>query len=208
MKLGLNELRLPLAAVLATALTFGLFFTLQGLIATGTNPIADSLSRPQARFIRVKRAEDVQRVERKAERPPAPDRPPAPPSAPTSAATQQVTQALSFGDVAADVEVDSGDAMGLGAGSDGDYLPIVKVSPVYPPRALQRQIEGWVLVEFTVSATGTVKDVRAIDADPTGVFEQAAIDAAQKFRYKPRVVAGKPVDVTGVQNVIRFELEK
>ena len=97
--------------------------------------------------------------------------------------------------------------MGAGA-SDGDYLPIVKVAPVYPQRALSRKIEGWVLVEFTVTETGAVADARAIEAEPPGIFEDAAVEAALKFRYKPRVIDGKPVAVSGVQNLIRFEMEK
>lgn len=203
-----ERVRFPLAIAASLAFTVGLFVLMQGLIVTGKSTIEDQLGSYSPRFIRIKRGEDVKPVERKAERPPAPDRPPAPPSAPAAQASAQVSQALSIGDV--DVAVDLAASSGLdgGTGTDGEYLPMVKVAPVYPPRAMQRGLEGWVLVEFTVTASGTVRDVVAIDADPKGVFDEAAIDAAQKFRYKPRVVSGKPVDVSGVQNVIRFELEK
>ncbi|MGQ0502352.1 MAG: energy transducer TonB [Panacagrimonas sp.] len=203
-----ERVRFPLAIAASLAFTVGLFVLMQGLIVTGKSTIEDQLGSYSPRFIRIKRGEDVKPVERKAERPPAPDRPPAPPSAPAAQASAQVSQALSIGDV--DVAVDLAASSGLdgGTGTDGEYLPMVKVAPVYPPRAMQRGLEGWVLVEFTVTASGTVRDVMAIDADPKGVFDEAAIDAAQKFRYKPRVVSGKPVDVSGVQNVIRFELEK
>ena len=119
----------------------------------------------------------------------------------------RVKQDFSIGAVSADVDVDVSAGMGAGA-SDGDYLPIVKVAPVYPQRALSRKIEGWVLVEFTVTETGAVADARAIEAEPPGIFEDAAVEAALKFRYKPRVIDGKPVAVSGVQNLIRFEMEK
>lgn len=206
--MALERARFPLALCASFAFTVGLFVLMQGLIVTGKSTIENQLGSYSPRFIRIKRGEDVKPVERKAERPPAPDRPPAPPSAPMAQATSQLSQALSIGDV--DVAVDLAASSGLdgGTGTDGEYLPMVKVAPVYPPRAMQRGLEGWVLVEFTVTASGTVRDVVAIDADPKNVFDDAAIDAAQKFRYKPRVVSGKPVDVSGVQNVIRFELEK
>ncbi|MGQ0618882.1 MAG: energy transducer TonB [Panacagrimonas sp.] len=204
----LERARFPIALIAAVAFTAALFVLMQGLIVTGKSTIEDQLGSFAPRFIRIKRGEDVKTVERKAERPPAPDRPPAPPSAPQAQTTQAVTQALSIGDVNVDVDLSVSSGLDGGTGTDGEYLPIVKVAPIYPPRAMQRGIEGWVLVEFTVSASGTVRDAAAVDADPRGVFEDAAIDAATKFRYKPRVVGGKAVDVSGVQNVIRFELEK
>ena len=92
--------------------------------------------------------------------------------------------------------------------ADGDYLPIVKVAPVYPKRALARKLEGYVVVEFTVTTRGTTKDIKVVEAKPIVIFNQAAIQAAEKFKYKPRVVDGKPVEVHGVRNKIAFKLDK
>nr|WP_317933393.1 energy transducer TonB [Halioxenophilus sp. WMMB6] len=96
---------------------------------------------------------------------------------------------------------------GLGGFSgDGEYLPIVKVQPVYPRRALQRGIEGYVIVEFTVTKSGSVRDPVVVEADPPNIFDSAAISAALKFKYKPRVVDGEPIEVPGVQNKITFAI--
>jgi len=96
---------------------------------------------------------------------------------------------------------------GVGFGiSDGEYLPIVKVAPVYPARALSRGLEGYVIVEFTVTRQGTVRDVSVVESS-SSLFERAAMDAALKFKYKPRVIAGEPVEVPGVQNKITFEIQ-
>ena len=108
------------------------------------------------------------------------------------------------GDVGADVALDGGLALESG---DGEYLPIVKVAPVYPRRALQRGIEGFVIVEFTVTKQGTVRDPVVVEANPSGIFEQAAMDAAMKFKYKPRVVNGEATEVSGVQNRITFQID-
>ena len=89
---------------------------------------------------------------------------------------------------------------------DGTYLPIVRVEPIYPRRALTRNIEGYVVVEFVVTASGSVRDPMVIVADPPGFFERAALNAVVKFRYKPRVVNGKPEEVVGVRNRIVFEM--
>ena len=91
--------------------------------------------------------------------------------------------------------------------TDGEYLPIMKVAPVSPRRAASRGIEGHVLLEFTVTSVGGVRDPVIIDARPPGVFERAATEAALKFKYKPKVLNGRAIEVRGVRNLIRFELE-
>ena len=63
------------------------------------------------------------------------------------------------------------------------------------------------MLEFVVTAAGTVRDPVVIESDPPGVFDRAATNAALKFKYKPRVIDGEPVEVPGVRNLIRFELQ-
>ncbi len=87
-----------------------------------------------------------------------------------------------------------------------NFLPIVKVAPIYPRYALERNLEGHVLLEFAVTTTGTVRDPVVIEATPPGVFDDAAIAAATKFIYKPRMVDGNPVETAGVRNRISFEI--
>ena len=90
--------------------------------------------------------------------------------------------------------------------SDGDILPIVKVSPVYPPAAVRRRQEGYVLVEFTVTETGFVADVLVVDAEPPEVFDSAALAAVSRYKYKPRVENGVAVASPGIRNRIIFAL--
>ena len=97
----------------------------------------------------------------------------------------------------------------------------VKVQPVYPRRALSRGLTGWVVGEFTVTSQGTVKDAHVVsncawikgprtkgdcEDNPNSIFDSAAIRAAEKFKYKPKVIDGQPVDTAGVQNRLIFEL--
>ena len=82
-------------------------------------------------------------------------------------------------------------------------------------------MSGWAIVEFTVSAQGTVKDPivvsncgwvkgrsseGACEDSPNSVFDSAAVRAALKFKYKPKVIDGTPVETAGVQNRIVYEL--
>ncbi|MYF28736.1 MAG: TonB family protein [Gammaproteobacteria bacterium] len=85
-------------------------------------------------------------------------------------------------------------------------LPIVKVAPVYPGHAIKEGIEGHVLLEFVVTETGAVRDAVVLEAQPSGVFEQAALKAVAKFKYKPRTVDGKAVATAGVRNRVAFEI--
>ena len=96
---------------------------------------------------------------------------------------------------------------GMSSG-DGEYLPIVKVAPIYPRRAQTRGISGYCIVEYTVTKTGSIRDPPAVDCQPSGIFESASVRAAEKFKYKPRVVDGEPIEVAGVQNKFTYELEQ
>jgi TonB family protein len=91
---------------------------------------------------------------------------------------------------------------------DGEYLPLVTVSAVYPAAAQAQGIEGRCVVEYTIAATGATRDVRARDCAPAGVFERAAVAAARQFKYRPRIRDGAPVAVAGVRNEFRFALDR
>ena len=53
-----------------------------------------------------------------------------------------------------------------------------------------------------------VRDIKVIEADPPGIFNKASIGAAKKFKYRPRVVNGEPIEVHGVRNLFRYQLER
>jgi protein TonB len=98
--------------------------------------------------------------------------------------------------------------MTMAAGSDRDVLPLVRINPDYPPSALRRELEGWVQVQFTITAAGTVKNATVVDAEPRDVFDDAALKAIARWRYNPKVENGAPVERVGVQARIVFQLEQ
>ena len=89
---------------------------------------------------------------------------------------------------------------------EAEFLPLIKVAPVYPRSALERNVQGHVLLEFAVTAAGAVRDPVVVEAEPPGVFDRAAIDAVSSFRYKPKMVEGEVVEVTRVRNRVVFEI--
>ncbi len=99
------------------------------------------------------------------------------------------------------------DIAGVGMGGSGDMIPLTVVQPDYPRRAAQRGTEGYCTVEFTVTSMGTSRDAKVVDC-PDSVFERASLKAAERIKYKPRVVDGVAVDVTGVQYKYIFKMAK
>lgn len=197
--------RIGLSILLGATITWGLLGLMQILIATGQRALTDIEAGHIVDFVRVKPEETLQKKERKPKKPPQPDKPPPDMPQPQQDNIDPSAEAISVAQVPVSAEMDIPSSFGLSA-SDGDYLPIVKVAPVYPRRALQRGIEGHVIVEFTVTPLGTVRDPFVVEST-SSLLEKAALEAVLKFKYKPKVVNGEPVEVAGVQNKITFRLE-
>jgi protein TonB len=190
----------------AIVVTFALLWGMQALITGGNNALTEAPRGNVLDFIRLKKEQDVTKKERKPQKPAKPKTPPPPMVQPQMQQANPNADAVSssFG---ADIQADASLAGGLSLDTgDGDYLPIVKVAPIYPRRAQSRGIEGYVIVEFTVTKTGAVRDAFVIEAEPENIFDRAAMDAALKFKYKPRVVDGVAMEVAGVQNKISFQI--
>ncbi|MFQ5580348.1 MAG: energy transducer TonB [Nitrospiria bacterium] len=99
-------------------------------------------------------------------------------------------------------------APGIGLGEiETDVIPMVKISPRYPRRAVRSKIEGIVTIEFTITRDGSVVNPAVIQAAPPYVFDQAALRAIRRWKFRPKFVEGRPVQRRAVQN-IRFSLQK
>lgn len=127
-----------------------------------------------------------------------------PPPTPRISAVEPIGDVVGF-DVAPPT-VDAGPIGIQGGLPDGDMLPIVKVAPTYPSRAVTRGIEGYVLLVFAVDESGRVVDPHVLESHPSGVFDQSALRAVVRFKYKPRVLNGQPIRVEGVRHRLTFEL--
>ena len=193
-------------AYFGLAITLSLFWLMQYLIATADRTLNDDGAGNLVDFVRVKRDEAVKRRQLKPKKPPPPDAPPPQPPTPQldnlNANAEKI--AISAVPVETDIEMTGGFSLGVG---EGDYLPIVKVAPIYPNRALTRGIEGFCVVQYTVTRQGTVKDPVVIESQCTSsLFHSASVNAALKFKYKPRIMDGEAVEVPGVQNKFTYEI--
>ena len=195
------------ALVMGGAITFALFFLMQSLIAYGTARAQDEVLGSVIDFVMVNNESDTQTKRRQPPRKLKEERPPEPPKIeldrarkPQSQNTGQGFGQFDFGDLEGNPHLG-------GAPTDGDILPLVRIEPRYPARALQREIEGWVLLEFSISPAGTVVNPFVVDSEPPRTFDRAALRAVSRWKYKPKVQDGVTVIRHGVQVVLTFELE-
>ena len=79
------------------------------------------------------------------------------------------------------------------APADDELGRVRVVEPVYPAQAMRDRVEGWVLLEFTITETGSVRDIVVVDSQPSGVFDAAASEALAGWKYRPRITDGRPV---------------
>ena len=78
---------------------------------------------------------------------------------------------------------------------------------MYPREAAKRGVEGWACLEFTVTSEGEVENVEVLAVRPSGFsFGRAAAKSVLKWKYKPKMKDGHPVDRPGVRLVINFNL--
>jgi protein TonB len=198
--------RYAFSIVVGIAITLSLLFIMHLLIEHAEDAISTERTRHQLDFVRVKRNETLNVDDYTPEKPPPPPElpPEIPPQDMDSIDPNAPTINIAPPPVATDINVGGPGGMNI---AEGDYLPIVRVAPVYPARALSRGIEGYVDMSFTVTTTGTVKDP-VVMFSTSSLFERAATRAVLKFKYKPRVVDGVPVDVPGVKTRISFQIEE
>ncbi|MGY0799339.1 energy transducer TonB [Lysobacter sp. A286] len=69
--------------------------------------------------------------------------------------------------------------------------PIKRVEPTYPAEAARNRTEGFVEVEFTVGADGSVESVSVVNARPSRTFESAAVSAVKQWTFEPGGGRGK-----------------
>ena len=190
--------------LLAAAMTFGLFFAMQLLVATGNNPIIDKL--PDREIVIAPQLTDspIETVTPKPPEPPVtldpPDTPRVPPvivdPGPTVVVIGPPIDPAGPGDPTGDPPM------------NGNAVPMVRIEPVYPESARARGIEGYVVLAFDITKEGTVKNITVVDAQPKGVFERAATKAATRFKYQPRMLDGQAVEQQNARFQFTFSLDK
>jgi len=139
------------SATMAVFITVGLFFLMVALISLGDSSIKTDNSRKLADIIMPER--DIDTLLDMVDKPEEPEQ------QPDDIAEPEVDLQPLAG---VDVSLPKPKANFTAGGSffrDGEYIPLFKVTPIYPRRAQERGIMGYAIVAFTITETGTVEDV-------------------------------------------------
>ena len=192
--------RVILTAPVALVITFVLFFAMRALIEGARRDDGNSRGAFVSDFIRIPTDSVTQKkVRERPQREPPPKEPPPPKLSPLNSSN-------STAKVNAPKATFKNPGFGTGSFSprggfnpgkpsgDQDATPVVRVQPMYPRRAAERGIEGYVVVKFRVGTAGQVGDPRIIDEKPAGVVGRDALKAVRKWKYNPKVVNGKAIE--------------
>ena len=204
--------RLMIATTLGVLVGGGLFLLMAKMISMDgqyKRPMDESAS---IEFLRINKKDLTETRKRR-----LPKKPP-PPKAPPKVESLKIasTQAPQTPQLKMDVPKMAalskfGDGPYLGepgaASNDGDVLPLVRIEPQYPRKAAMQGLEGWVLLEFDVNHSGSVENVKVIDAKPRRVFNSSARRALLKWKYKPKISDGKAERQSGLKVKLQFKLE-
>jgi protein TonB len=123
------------------------------------------------------------------ESPPAPERLlqqllPAPAPAPVAAPAATLAQAAAL---------PSAEIYFRGSELDERAAPLNEVNLVYPERALATSQSGVVTLRLKIDHRGVLRDAAVVDAQPAGVFEDAALEAVLELKFRPAMRNGAPV---------------
>jgi len=196
-----------LTSVLVCALVFWL---MQWMITPSTEMVKRDENIAMVDFIRSLKDSSSDRKQRNLKEP---QKPKAPPTPQAPKVQQQTMQSLNLDMPALKPDFSSFKGQGLGNMLSGhgfgnsDVIALVQPKPRYPAQALSRKIEGWVMVRFNITKEGTVDSVEVVDSNPKGVFEREAVRAAWRYKFKPKLVDGSPVEQVATLP-FEFTLEK
>jgi len=199
--------------------TIGLFLLMTELVSGGAKGGSGGQANQLQDFVRVSRETATREKEREIpKKPTPPKRPPTPSQVQQQQQVQNQAMALDIPKI--DVPLGQGGSgpfiplTGAGGNAnmagfgDGDLIPIVRIEPQWPREALVQGISGFVRLSFTVMEDGTVEpgSVEVVDSKPPRLFDSAAKRAVTRWKFKPRIVDGKPVKRPAEQT-ITFSLQ-
>ncbi len=199
--------RLIISLILGAVITFTLFYIMAALIASSQMPPDESGPPPIINIVMDEPDSDVQTRVRVP--PPPPPPPPQPPKIqPAEPDDAEPDTDMTFNMPGVDLGTAAIDIGGPGAMQrDGEATPIVRIEPRYPIQAARDGKEGWVRLSFTINEVGGVEDVEVIEAEPKRVFDREARRALRKWKYKPKIVDGKPVKQFNMRVQLDFKLQ-
>ena len=99
------------------------------------------------------------------------------------------------------------DGTRAGIGGDGIVTPYFRIKPKYPRVARDAGVEGWVSIRLDVNERGEVENAHVVGGVERGLFQDEALHAVEKWKYKPFLDAnGKAIRKPNQQVRVEFKL--
>ncbi len=181
--------RFLLALPLALGATLSLFLFMSWMVDTSGKRALEESEGVSFNMVMVENEQDLTRRKRTApEKPVAPE---VPEQAPVSETEQVVTDLNMVDQPFLDLDT-SIDGLAINAPSVMDFavnqevMPLYRVEPRYPAKALKRRVEGYVIMSFTIDETGKPDDIEVVEANPRRMFEREAVRALRNWKYQPK----------------------
>jgi len=201
------EMRYLSAMILGVIISLSLFFLMQALIDSGEQDYSASNEGQIMEFIRIKDDENLSFKDRiKPKKPTPPKEPPPPPKLIIEKQAKPTVNQIKIEIPNIDLPTIAGGGPFLGNWqgnplAEGDVLPIVRIDPQWPREALVKGIEGYVVVEVTIASDGSVRGASIIESVPKRMFDRNVIRAVLKWKFKPRIINGVPVERKAIQTL-------
>ncbi|MDX1811304.1 MAG: TonB family protein [Gammaproteobacteria bacterium] len=201
-----------LALLFAMLITAALFYAMQRMLSSDPQRF-DSLQDVNViQFIPYQPREEL--PPEKPQQLPEPPKPLQPPKTPpieamTPSTPSVAAPALQKLDINLPLQMSGTPFIGIAAPSAelGEAIPLVRIPPNYPIAAKRRKLSGKVIVEFTINEQGLVEEPHVIEATPKGIFNNSALQAILRWKFKPKIENGKTVKRKATQELI-FEPKK
>jgi protein TonB len=207
--------RLLIAFIAGSSIAIALFWGMQAMIRNNLQGIKETDNLVMTEFVRLKRDSQLQTKDRKIPKKPKPKQRPKQPALKTQ--TTQVSQksapSMSMPKLDMPIQASSFNGSNLGGIKMGagkistSVIPLVRIPPIYPRRAANRRIQGWVKVEFIITTEGLVKDPVVIQSMPNKIFNSAALRAIKRWKFKPHIVEGQAYEQKASQT-LEFKLSR
>ncbi|HIF9316800.1 energy transducer TonB [Photobacterium damselae subsp. damselae] len=217
-------LRVLMAFPLAILLAGGLFTFMAWMVDNGSRQEPESTPPLSFNIVMVEQESEVQRRQRVV--PPKPEAPKPPPQVMPSQSKPTLVSTLPVASISAlglDTSI-SGIAVsapkfgkiegaanlgaGINVGSNQQAMPLYRVEPRYPARALKQGAEGYVVLQFTIDTQGRPSDISVVEAKPRRLFERDAMRALRKWKYQAKVIDGQAVEQPGQTVKLEFKINQ
>ncbi len=198
------------------AATFLLFYLMQSLISGGKDLKKPDATENFIEFVRLKRPTNLETKKRELPKKPEVKDEEMPKQNVNVAKNEHKPSRpeLKFETPKLDIPLAPGDGgmamsgAGGGASANSDEVPLVRVEPQFPQEAAMKGIsKGWVRLVVDIGTDGSVSQAHVIEARPRNIFEQAAVKAVLKWKYRPKMIEGKAVVRKGIKIQLDFEME-